>query len=118
MEQPKQQLYMPAEWHDQQMVQLTWPHENTDWSYMLEEVEACYVQLAAAISTREHLLIVAPNVDKVRSLLKKNCVATNNITFFFQKIIHLIILRNLIDTGIQHFQRNRNTIFFGFINHN
>ena len=51
MEQPKQPLYMPAEWHNQQMVQLTWPHENTDWHYMLDEVEACYVKLAAAIST-------------------------------------------------------------------
>ena len=82
MEQPKQQLYMPAEWHDQQMVQLTWPHEKTDWHYMLDEVEACYVQLAAAICSREHLLIVTPDIEKVRALLKKNNVATSNITFF------------------------------------
>ena len=82
MEQPKQQLYMPAEWHAQQMVQLTWPHEKTDWHYMLDEVEACYVQLAAAISAREHLLIVAPDVEKVRATLAKNNVATANMTFF------------------------------------
>ena len=82
MEQPKQLLYMPAEWHSQQMVQLTWPHENTDWNYMLQEVEACYIELAAAISSREHLLIVAPDVEKVRATLKKNNVSTSNITFF------------------------------------
>ena len=39
MEQPKRQLFMPAEWHRLQMVQLTWPHKDTDWGYMLEEVE-------------------------------------------------------------------------------
>ena len=82
MEQPRPQLYMPAEWHNQQMVQLTWPHAGTDWSYMLDEVVACYVELAAAISSREHLLIVAPNVTEVRSTLEKNKVATSNITFF------------------------------------
>ena len=75
MEQPKQQLYMPAEWNNQQMVQLTWPHENTDWHYMLDEVEACYVELAKAISSRENLLIVAPDIDKVRSTLRKNNVS-------------------------------------------
>ena len=35
----RRDLYLPAEWHKQQMVQLTWPHENSDWAYMLEEVE-------------------------------------------------------------------------------
>ena len=40
MEQKKNRLFMPAEWHKQQMVQLTWPHEGTDWNYMLDEVEA------------------------------------------------------------------------------
>lgn len=82
MEQPKQQLYLPAEWHDQQMVQLTWPHEGTDWHYMLDEVEACYVELAKAISQRERLLIIAPDVNKVTSALKKNGVSTANITLF------------------------------------
>ena len=55
MEQPKRQLYMPAEWHRLQMVQLTWPHEDTDWNYMLGEVEKCYTELAKAISLRRKL---------------------------------------------------------------
>lgn len=82
MEQPKQQLYFPAEWHELEMVQLTWPHEKTDWHYMLEEVEACYVELARAISARVRLLVVTPQVEKVRLLLESNNVATHNITFF------------------------------------
>ena len=30
--------YLPAEWHKQSLIQLTWPHKDTDWAYMLEEV--------------------------------------------------------------------------------
>lgn len=82
MEQPKRELFMPAEWHRLQMVQLTWPHENTDWNYMLDEVEACYIELAKAISLRVKLLIVAPDTQKVRATLEKNNVIMNNITLF------------------------------------
>lgn len=82
MEQYKRQLYMPAEWHRLQMVQLTWPHEKTDWSYMLEEVEECFVELAKAISSRIRLLIVAPDTKKVRATLEKNNARMANIIFF------------------------------------
>lgn len=73
---------MPAEWHRLQMVQLTWPHEKTDWNYMLAEVEECYIELAKAISSRTQLLIVAPDTKKVCTVLEKNSVAMDNITLF------------------------------------
>lgn len=82
MEPQRHRLFMPAEWHKQQMVQLTWPHENTDWSYMLDEVEECFVELAKAICVRERLLIVAPDTDKVRNRLEKTGACMSNITFF------------------------------------
>lgn len=82
MEQKKSRLFMPAEWHRQQMIQLTWPHENTDWSYMLEEVEACFIELAKAISAREQLLIVAPDIKKVYDMLENAGANTANITMF------------------------------------
>ena len=82
MEQPKQQLYMPAEWHDQQMVQLTWPHKDTDWGYMLEEVEECYIELAKAISSRLQLLVVTPDVKGVKETLEKCGATMSNITLF------------------------------------
>ena len=25
--------YLPAEWHKQSLIQLTWPHKDTDWAY-------------------------------------------------------------------------------------
>lgn len=82
MEQPKRQLYMPAEWHRLQMVQLTWPHEGTDWNYMLGEVEKCYTELAKAISLRLQLLVVAPDVKKVKETLEKGGANMNNVILF------------------------------------
>ena len=51
---------MPAEWEPQWGVQLTWPHAKTDWAPMLDEITKTYEEMAAAISSRENLLIVTP----------------------------------------------------------
>ena len=40
------------------------------------------MELARAISERVRLLVVTPQVERVRSLLEGNNVATHNITFF------------------------------------
>lgn len=62
----KKHIILPSEWAQQSAVQLTWPHENTDWCYMLDEVEACFVNIAREIAARQLLLIVTPCVDRVR----------------------------------------------------
>ncbi len=51
---------MMAEWEPQSMVQLTWPHKDTDWAPMLPEITAVYEEMAREIAKREPLLIVAP----------------------------------------------------------
>ena len=48
--------YLPAEWYKQSYIQLTWPHADTDWAYMLDEVETCFVRLATEIASRQPLL--------------------------------------------------------------
>lgn len=59
-----------AEWDQQDGVILSWPHAGTDWAYMLDEVTACYVEMAKAIlDDDERLLIVASDADDVRSAL-------------------------------------------------
>ena len=58
--------FLPAEWASQSGVQLTWPHAGTDWAYMLEEVQECFVSIAREISQREKLLIVTPEPEEVR----------------------------------------------------
>jgi len=60
---------LPAEWAEQKFVQLTWPHAGTDWEYMLEEVNDCFVNIAHEIIKREDLLIVCQEAGKVKRLL-------------------------------------------------
>ncbi len=58
---------MLAEWERQSCVQLTWPHKNTDWAPMLDDITAVYEHMAAEISKREPLLVVA-HAEKTCSL--------------------------------------------------
>lgn len=56
---------LPAEWEKQSFVQLTWPHEDTDWRDMLDEAIACFVEIAKAVVRYEKLLIVCRDVNEV-----------------------------------------------------
>lgn len=60
---------LPAEWAEQQFVQVTWPHAGTDWSYMLEEVNKCFVNIAREILKHEKLLIVCADLAEVKKAL-------------------------------------------------
>ena len=73
--------FFPPEWYPQSGVQLTWPHAQTDWAYMLDEVTACFTEIAAAISQRERVLIVAPDTDSVKRCLEGK-VHMENLRFF------------------------------------
>jgi agmatine deiminase len=75
----KNRIIFPAEWYPQSGVMLTWPHSKTDWHDTLEEVEECFINIAAEISKREKLIIVCP--DKAELLPKLRYCATDNIFF-------------------------------------
>lgn len=62
-------LILPAEWHPQSAIQLTWPHYGTDWSYMLEEITTCYVKLARIILQYQKLVIVCRDDAAVKLML-------------------------------------------------
>lgn len=57
--------YLPAEWHKQSLIQLTWPHKETDWANMLDEVETCFLNIALEILERQDLLVVAPEPHSI-----------------------------------------------------
>ena len=63
------QIHLPAEWVEQAAILLSWPHENTDWSYMLEEVQQCYINIVTAITSDEDVIIVSPNPEDVAAQL-------------------------------------------------
>lgn len=60
---------MPAEWEPQWAVQLTFPHADSDWGYMLDEVTACFVNIAEQIVKRQQLLVVYADEKEVRQKL-------------------------------------------------
>ncbi len=57
---------LPAEWHEQRMVQLTWPHEDSDWDYVIDDVRLCFKNIAREVAARQPLLIVARDAEEVR----------------------------------------------------
>lgn len=73
-------IILPSEWAAQSAIQLTWPHQDTDWAYMLDEVEECFVNIAREIAARQLLLIVTPEVEAVRSRIA-NVVNMSNVRF-------------------------------------
>ena len=62
-------IILPAEWYPQSAVQLTWPHEETDWAPILDEVIPCFVSIAKEVIKHEKLLIVCPDEQEVRRQL-------------------------------------------------
>ena len=62
-------IYFPPEWHKQSVIQLTWPHEHTDWNYMLEEINQCFVKIAQEILSRQKLLIVCRDAMLIKFML-------------------------------------------------
>ena len=65
-------MHLPAEWHEQSGVQLTWPHANTDWAPILPDIIKVFVEMTRAITKHEKVLIVAPNTDEVKAILMRN----------------------------------------------
>ncbi len=61
---------LPAEWERQCAVQLTFPHEGTDWADMLESVLPCFIEIAETISRFQKVLIVCRNAQETRNLLQ------------------------------------------------
>ncbi len=62
---------LPAEWEPQSGVQLTWPHENTDWGSSLDRVEPVFAAIGAAIARHESLLVVCQDTDHRARILRQ-----------------------------------------------
>lgn len=71
---------LPAEWEPQSAVQLTFPHEQTDWRDVLDEVLPCFIRIAETISRFEKVLIVCRDAAALKKRLL-NAVQDNLIFF-------------------------------------
>lgn len=82
---------MLAEWEHQSMVQLTWPHEGTDWATILDEITAVYEEIAREIRKREPLLIV-DSIPHNDTWARDHGFITIEETSFDQKSKALVLL--------------------------
>lgn len=71
--------YLPPEWHPQSAVQLTWPHEETDWGYMLDEITTCFVNIARIIVQHQKLIIICKDSVVVKQQLGEEYADNSNL---------------------------------------
>lgn len=67
----KNDYLLPAEWHTQSGIQLTWPHAETDWRDMLAEITDVFLAMADVITRHELLLVVTPQPVDTRIALQR-----------------------------------------------
>ncbi len=60
---------LPAEWHKQSAIFIAWPHNNTDWADMLEDITACYTDIVDNLVPEIPVLIAAPDKTEVAKAL-------------------------------------------------
>ncbi len=68
---PNTQYILPAEWHPQSCVHMTWPHKNTDWAPYLEEITETMTDIAEAIARHENLIIASQYPEDTKEALKR-----------------------------------------------
>lgn len=62
---------LTAEWDSRMDATLiAWPHPQSDWAYMLDEIDRCYLNLTEALlKAGQKILIATPEPDRVKGLL-------------------------------------------------
>lgn len=68
---------LPAEWEKQSFLQLTFPHPQSDWNYLLDKVSACFVEIIETTARYQNVLVVCDNIQRVQSYF----TTTQNIFF-------------------------------------
>lgn len=71
-------LRLPAEWEPVDAVMVAWPHDGTDWAYMLDDARKCIGEIISAISRFARVLVIGPEAPDVK-YLTDDCVQDNII---------------------------------------
>ena len=74
-------MFFPAEWHQQAFVQLTWPHQDTDWAPVLADAITCFCEITKQVVNYEPVLIVAQYPEEAKEELIKRGISLDRITF-------------------------------------
>ncbi len=73
-------LRLPAEWEMQDAILMAWPHEGTDWAYMLDDIRPVFAEIIKSITRFQRVLLTTPLVRSTTEyLLKNGLVSLDNI---------------------------------------
>ena len=70
----------PAEWEAQDGVLLAWPHEGTDWAYMLDDVRPVFVEMIQQITRFERVVLTAPDAAAAADFLASAGIDLSKVT--------------------------------------
>lgn len=75
---------LPAEWEPQDAILLTWPHKNTPWNWILEDVVQLYEALVSVICDYADIIIALPEAEceKVKRGLEAMEIPLDYIYFY------------------------------------
>ena len=73
---------MPPEWTPQYAVLISWPHADTDWAYMLDEVKQCFIEIAKAVTADELLLVVTPDSAVTKTEFEHAGIDLEKVKFY------------------------------------
>jgi len=75
---------LPAEWEPQDAILLTWPHKDTGWAFILEDMSQLYEALVSVICDYADLIIAIPEgcIDEVQERLAAMDVPLEHVYFY------------------------------------
>ncbi len=62
---------LPPEWHPQDAILVTWPHEHSAWHYMLQDVEEVYLDLVTKLSHYQPVIIQTHDSINLERIVKQ-----------------------------------------------
>lgn len=71
---------LPAEWEKQDGVLLAWPHEDTDWAYMLDDIRPVFSEIIRQIARFERVLLTAPAAVEAWAYLEADNVDMTRVS--------------------------------------
>lgn len=71
---------LPAEWERQDGVLMSWPHEGTDWAYMLDDIRPVFVDIIRHITRFERVLLTAPHAAATADFLGTAGIDLSKVT--------------------------------------
>lgn len=105
-------IRFPAEWEGAGAILMALPHPETDWAYMLTEVEKCYVDIVECLtSTGQNVILLCKDPEYASTLFSH--LQNNSRLLLIKADFNDTWTRDYGPISVERFGRNR-SLDFGF----